>query len=338
VFDLNEEELPLPTWDKIGQDLVGSVAGDRFGYSVAISQDGQRVAIGALGPETLGTLATETPGYVRVLELEVIPEAKWSQVGEDTGGEANGNSVALSSQGTTVVIGANLNNSDSGNARAFVAGLGASTWTQIGGNIAGVAGGDQFGTSVAITGNGMRVAIGAIGTDGNGDRSGQVRVFDLTGSNEDETWSQIGQNIDGDANRDRSGISVALSNEGTRLAIGAIGATRRDFDQNVNSGQVRVFDIDSNDDPMWTQIGDDIDGVAARDGAGISVALSLDGSRLAIGAPFNDGENGANAGQVRVFDEVVRSVFLICLYTEPPSEHALISPLFSPASFLDNPQ
>jgi hypothetical protein len=49
-----------------------------------------------------------------------------------------------------------------------------------------------------------------------------------------------------------------------------------------------------------TQLGADIDGEAAEDGAG-SVSLSSDGNRLAIGAGGNDG-NGTNSGHVRVYE------------------------------------
>ena len=50
----------------------------------------------------------------------------------------------------------------------------------------------------------------------------------------------------------------------------------------------------------FTQLGDDIDGEAANDQSGYSVSLSSDGSRVAIGAPQNDG-NGTNSGHVRVY-------------------------------------
>ncbi|CAB5028486.1 unannotated protein [freshwater metagenome] len=50
----------------------------------------------------------------------------------------------------------------------------------------------------------------------------------------------------------------------------------------------------------WTQTGVDIDGEVATDTSGVSVAMSGDGSRIAIGAPYNDG-NGSDAGHVRVY-------------------------------------
>ena len=51
------------------------------------------------------------------------------------------------------------------------------------------------------------------------------------------------------------------------------------------------------------QLGADIDGEAAGDIAGQSVSLNSDGSIVAVGAPFNDG-NGTLAGHVRVFQNV----------------------------------
>ena len=52
---------------------------------------------------------------------------------------------------------------------------------------------------------------------------------------------------------------------------------------------------------LWVQRGEDIDGEAAVDNSGTSVSLSANGTIVAIGAPFNDG-NGSNSGSVRVFE------------------------------------
>ena len=49
-----------------------------------------------------------------------------------------------------------------------------------------------------------------------------------------------------------------------------------------------------------TKLGADIDGEAADDQSGFSVAISSDGSKVAIGALGNDG-GGSDAGQVRVY-------------------------------------
>ncbi|KAL3806164.1 hypothetical protein ACHAXA_004493 [Cyclostephanos tholiformis] len=50
----------------------------------------------------------------------------------------------------------------------------------------------------------------------------------------------------------------------------------------------------------WMQLGDDIDGQAAMDNAGYAVSLSADGSKVAIGSPWNS-DSGINSGHVRVF-------------------------------------
>jgi len=51
----------------------------------------------------------------------------------------------------------------------------------------------------------------------------------------------------------------------------------------------------------WQKLGSDIDGEAGGDKFGTSVSLSSDGHVLAIGAPRNDGDNGADSGHVRVY-------------------------------------
>mgnify|MGYP003327943901 CR=1 FL=1 len=51
----------------------------------------------------------------------------------------------------------------------------------------------------------------------------------------------------------------------------------------------------------WTQVADDIDGEDYRDESGYSVAMSSDGTRIAIGAYRNDG-NDSDSGHVRVYE------------------------------------
>ena len=147
-------------------------------------------------------------------------------------------------------------------------------------------------SSISLSSDGTRVAIGATANDGNGNASGHVRVYEWDDTN--SAWAQIGFDIDGEAANDGSGISVSLSSDGTRVAIGA----RYNSDNGTNSGQVRVFEWNNSD---WTQVGSDIDGEAAGDQLGVTVSLSGDGARVAIGAPYND-DNGNTSGSVRVFE------------------------------------
>ena len=107
------------------------------------------------------------------------------------------------------------------------------------------------------------------------------------------TISQLGLDIDGEAALDESGRSVSLSSNGSRVAIGA----PNNDGTGSNAGHVRIFDWDGT---AWNRVGDDIDGEAAADLSGSSVSLSADGSRVAIGAPFNNGA-AADAGHTRIF-------------------------------------
>ena len=174
--------------------------------------------------------------------------------------------------------------------RVFEYNQATSTWIQLGTDIDGEAAGDFFGGSVALSSDGSRLAVGGNLNDGTGTDAGHVRVFDWSGS----VWTQLGADIDGEAAVDISGYSVALSSDGTRLAVGA----RLNDGGGTDSGHARVFDLVGG---AWTQIGGDLDGVAAGDYFGNSVALSSDGTRLAVGSELNDSP-GSNAGQVRVFD------------------------------------
>ena len=126
------------------------------------------------------------------------------------------------------------------------------SWSQIGSDIDGEAVCDRSGTSVALSADGSVVAIGAPENDGNGDNSGQVRLYRNVGG----SWSQIGSDIDGEALGDSSGSSVALSADGSVVAIGAI---KNDGNGSI-SGQVRLY---RNVGGSWSQIGSDIDGEAA---------------------------------------------------------------------------
>jgi hypothetical protein len=116
-----------------------------------------------------------------------------------------------------------------------------------------------------------------------------VRLYQWSGA----AWNQLGEDIDGEAEYDQSGDSVSLSSDGTIVAIGANGN-----DGNGGaSGHVRLYQWSG---AAWTQLGGDIDGEAANDMSGQSISLSSDGTIVAIGAVWNDG-NGSNAGHVRVF-------------------------------------
>ena len=164
--------------------------------------------------------------------------------------------------------------------------------TQIGSDINGEALNDWSGSSVSLNSDGTVLAIGAHYNAGNGPFSGHVRVYRNTSG----SWVQIGSDIDSEISEDQSGSSVSLSTNGSVVAIGA---TRNDGNGS-SSGHVRVYTSTSGN---WIQIGSDIDGEASYDELGSSVSLNSDGSVVAIGAPFNDG-NGSSSGHVRIYRSI----------------------------------
>ena len=167
--------------------------------------------------------------------------------------------------------------------------MSAATFAKLGSDIDGEASNDQSGNAVAFSSDGTTVAICAPNNDGSGTEAGQVRVYKNNAGN----WTQIGADMDGEAAGDNFGYFVSISSDGTTVAIGA----PHNDGSGTDAGQVRVY---KNNAGTLTQIGADFDGEAADDYSGNSVSISSDGTKVAIGAPRNDG-SGPNAGQVRVY-------------------------------------
>ena len=107
-------------------------------------------------------------------------------------------------------------------------------------------------------------------------------------------WKKLGSDIDGEASGDQFGESVSISSDGSIIAISAV----NNDGNGSNSGHVRVYEWNGS---TWLQKGSDIDGEASGDKSGLSVSISSDGSIVAIGARYNDG-NGSNSGHVRVYE------------------------------------
>ena len=159
----------------------------------------------------------------------------------------------------------------------------------MGPDIHGEAAGDNSGRH-AISSDGTIIAVGAPRNDGNGENSGHVRVFQFS----DGRWSQMGDDIDGEAAEDNSGGWLSLSSNGMTVAIGAL----LNDGNGIDSGHVRVYRYEQGN---WIQLGTDLDGEAEGDFSGVSLSLSGNGTIVAIGASNNDNDGGDMAGQVRVF-------------------------------------
>ena len=114
-------------------------------------------------------------------------------------------------------------------------------------------------------------------------------------------WTQLGQDIDGEAEGDQSGRSVSLNADGTRVAIGAP-SPEKDLvgpEYVGMPGYVRIYAWNGT---SWEQVGQNIDGEVAYDESGHSVSLNADGSRVAISSFGNDGNPVRNSrGHVRIY-------------------------------------
>jgi hypothetical protein len=286
-------------WAQLGLDISGNQAEEYSGVSVSISADGTTVAIGSNGYNVSGT---NIEGRTRVYRYN---GTSWGQLGLDISGaqvaEQSGVSVSLSADGTTVAIGSPYYNVsgllDEGRTRVYK--YNGTSWGQMGLDISGTQPGEYSGYSVSLSADGTVLAIGSYVYDITGtSNAGRTRVYKYNGT----SWGQLGLDILGAQLNEQSGHSVSLSSDGTVVAIGAILANNP---AGTNVGRVRVYKYNPNKvtPPVgWEQLGADINGEGFFDQNGWSVALSADGTTLAIGARLANNPAGTNdVGHVRVY-------------------------------------
>ncbi len=228
----------------------------------------------------------------------------WEQVGVDIDGEAAGDesgySVALSDDGTILAVGEWKNTgplgANQGQVRVYelAGGGGGNSWVQKGSDINGEAAGDNFGTAVDLSEDGLTLAVGAPANGGAGSFAGHVRVFTFASN----TWTQLGSDINGFSSSNQFGSSVALSADGTTVAIGA--PTDRNTATHVNSGQVSVYSYSTS----WTQVGSrgEIEGESGDLlGHLNAVDISDDGTVVAVGVRLRNNGLVSNTGALEVY-------------------------------------
>lgn len=252
----------------------------------------------------------------------LTPTAYWSSIpwqqqgvtipGESAGDEA-GTSITLSGDGRTLAIGfpgAYGNNDRPGYVKVYCKQFDLQPadftvrwkWKLVV-TLTGDTIGDRFGQTVSISENNKTLAIGAAGFWEMKDRPGYVRVYTSQDDNTMSNWTQLGEDIEGEANGDQSGVSLSLSADGSTIVIGA----NANAGNGQMSGHVRIYELikgsGSSSVTSWEQVGQDIDGEAAGDNAGVSISLSATGRMVAIGAPYNNG-TGEYSGHVRIYNRV----------------------------------
>jgi len=253
-------------------------AGDQFGASVALSDNGNTLAVGATGEDS------------------ALPGVTAGNVSEVTAGNTAPGAGAVyvfTRSGTTWTQEAYIKASNTG-------------------------ADDQFGFSVALSSDGSTLAVGATGEDsaltgtagivdettaGNAaPGAGAVYVYTRSGT----TWTQEAYiKASNTGVLDLFGFSVSLSGDGNILAVGAIGessaATGIGGNQTDNTapdaGAVYVFNRSIA--ATWTQqFYVKASNTGASDQFGFSVALSSESNNtLAVGATGEDSSAGIGGNQ-----------------------------------------
>ncbi|KAG7353020.1 CHU large protein [Nitzschia inconspicua] len=258
------------------------------------------IVVGVVLPRAAKRGSLESPS-----DHNKVKEVKgWNQIGELLVGPTYkdnirfGNSVAVSGDGTRMVVGLpgangnvreNLNSAGS----VFVYDLiNGTSWEKIF-QIDGVFANAESGTRVALSENGSRVAVGAPAVASS--RSGYVAIYQESGVTGD--WNMVGDLITGDDTiAEVFGDSIAFSADGSIVAIGDKYSDRQ-ADGVEDTGLLRVFRELNN---TWVQMGDDVYGSEPSERFGWALSLSGDGTRVAASSLGTSDIPGS----VQVFDFV----------------------------------
>ena len=133
--------------------------------------------------------------------------------------------------------------------------------------------------AISLSSNGQRLVLGDASYDGNaGSNSGRAKVFEW--SDISSTWEQVHQTLHGEQANVFWGVAVALSADGSIVAIGA-------YEADQETGNVRVFYEHKASNfvaTSWTQLGETLRGDKVDDYFGSRIALSSDGLTMAVAA------------------------------------------------------
>lgn len=257
-----------------GPKLVGG------GGSVSLSSDGNTAIGGTPGDNggTGGALVWTRSGGV------------WTQQGTKligsgaVGGAFQGQSVALSADGNTALVGGHNDNSNAG--AAWVWTRSGGVWTQQGAKLVGssaVGGFVSQGFSVSLSGDGNTAVVGGPDDDG---YIGAVWVWTRSGG----IWTQQGTKLvgSGAVGAARQGYSVSLSGDGNTVIVGGYG--------DGFNGVVGAAWVWTRSGGVWTQQGTKLVGSGVALGAasqGDAVSLSEDGNTAIVGGYQDNGQTGA---------------------------------------------
>ena len=255
-----------------------------FGYVVALSPDGSVLVVSA---PLADTPSGAKSGLVRVYQRT---GSDWAQLGQDIAGSSDNELFGWSitvQVGSVIRVVAGSPSSDGEKGQVGVFDWTGSAWKPNGATLKGVSSLGRFGESVALSGDGRVLAVGASGT---AFMVGSVKVYRLSSGE----WAEDGHSFLGLDPSESFGMAVSLSSDGTVLAVGSGHADEE-------AGRINVYAYDEVNG-AWADEGLPIEG-SSGDDFGSTVALSSVGRRVLGGAP-SAMYNGkvAQAGAVRVYD------------------------------------
>jgi len=267
-------------WTQQGEKLTAKeeVGEGQFGVSVTLSEKGEYALIGGPGDNSKAGAAWV---FTRSGEKWTPQGEKLTpKSGEEIGAGEFGESVALSAEGNTALVGANGDNTDVGAAWVFT--RSGEKWTPQSGKLTGKeeVGEGVFGAAVALSGEGN---VALIGGPGDSEGAGAAWTFTRSGS----TWT-AGAKLTGKeaVGKAEFGASVALSaKEGNYALIGG------PLDHE-GAGGAWLF---TRSGMTWTQLGEKLTGKeeVGAGAFGSSVALSAEGNNALVGGDSDNNSVGA---------------------------------------------
>ena len=256
----NDQDFSLSAV-QLGNTISGNTgpfgATERLGLSVDTNDDGTRIVVGApLYDSDFTDGFNRTVGVVRVYQLI---DSIWIQIGQDLVGSTNndyfGSAVSMNGSGNRIAVGywgGNDNGVDSGATKIYE--WNGSSWIQMGAAIVGENANELSGWSIQLNSLGDRIVIDDRFSNNGGYASGQVRVFEWSGT----AWLQMGGSILPtyvEAGPWYEGIlRVSINASGDIIAFSKPNA---DLPPNNNLGAVYVYKWNG---VSWNQIGDTIYG------------------------------------------------------------------------------
>ena len=280
-------------WNTTGTKIQASdvQSGDQFGTSVSTNSDGTKVIVGAFYEDTGGSNAGSA--YIFAYDGSSWTQEAKIQASDIQSGDYFGVSVAMSGDGTKVIVGAYHEDTGGANAgSAYIFAYDGSSWSQEAKiQASDIQVTDYFGYSVSMNSAATKVIVGAYTEDTGGSNAGSAYIFAYDGS----SWSQEAKIMASDpALDDYFGYSVSMNSAATKVIVGAYGEDTG----GLSAGSAYIFAYDGS---SWTQEAKiQASDIQAGDYFGYSVSMSGDGTKVIVGANLED-SGGANAGSAYIF-------------------------------------